>query len=52
MARGAPSVPYEATCGHPFLGMYQYAGEWYKNGPFWFTGRLTTAQRAGLFTVL
>jgi hypothetical protein len=52
MARGAPSVTFEATCGHPLLGLHHYARTPYKKGPQSFTGRLTTAQRCVSFTVL
>ena len=52
MARGAPSVPFEATCGHPLLGSHNYTKDPYKKGPQSFTGRLTTAQMCGLFTIL
>jgi len=52
MARGAPSVPFEATFGHPLLGMHPYARRPYKKGPQSFTARPTTVQGAGLFTVL
>jgi hypothetical protein len=52
MARGAPSVPLKATCGHPLLGLSNYVKDPYKKGPKSFTGRLTTAQRCASFTIL